>query len=71
MTNFPNRPSLKIVAFELGEEIREGRWNHVSGISTKPATACDELIKEFEERCPGYSRLEYQQALAEGLFESR
>ena len=63
--------TLSEAAYQLGEEIRDGRLKHVADLASKPAPDCDELIRQFERRCPGYSRREYQTALATGLFESR
>lgn len=57
--------------FRIAEEIRDGAWKHVSDLSRKPAPACNELIVELQERCPGYSLAEYQRALADGLQHSR
>jgi hypothetical protein len=37
----------------------------------KPAATCAELIDELKVRCPGYDLEEYEQALANGLFETR
>ncbi len=63
--------TLSEAAYQLGEEIRDGRWKHVADLAVKPVPDCDEIIREFERRCPGHSRHEYQTALARGLFESR
>ena len=71
MADFTDKTTLKSVAYHLAEEIRDGRWNHVPGITTEPVRECDELVAEFERRCPGFSRVEYQRALADALFESR
>jgi hypothetical protein len=58
-------------AYRLAEEIRDGRWNHVKDLVRKPAPACIELTDELQTRCPGFSIVEYQCALADGLHASR
>lgn len=57
--------------YDLAEEIRDGKWDHVSDLKKKPAPACIELTDEFRRRCPGYSLEQYQRALSDGLFASR
>lgn len=62
---------LRLVACTLAEEIRGGLWEHVKDLRLKPAPACRELIDELRNRCPGHDVSAYQQALANGLFETR
>ena len=62
---------LMAIGCQIAEEIRDGKWNHISELSVRPAPACDQLIAEFARRCPGYTRKAYQQALADGLHETR
>jgi len=71
MTQQSQAQTLRLKACELAEEIRDGRWRHLSDLSIKPAPACKELIDELKSRCPGFKTEEYQQALANGLFETR
>ena len=67
----PINNRLADAGYVLAEEIRDGRWNHVADLASKPAPACVELIDELRKRCPGFSVLDYQRALADGLFASR
>lgn len=62
---------LRLVACNLAEEIREGRWQHVKDLRLKPAAACMELIDELRSRCPGHDLSAYQRALADGMFGTR
>jgi hypothetical protein len=71
MTPSPSPKLLRIHGCELAEEIRLGRWSHLKDLLEKPASACVELIDELKVRCPGYDLEEYEQALANGLFETR
>jgi hypothetical protein len=50
-----NQKDLEEAAYKLGEEIHEGKWNHVADIHKKPAPACQEIIAELRKRCPGFS----------------
>ena len=58
-------------ARELAEEIREGRWLHVTGLQARPAFECADIVAEFRSRCPGLERGEYEKALATALVEYR
>lgn len=71
MANFTKEQTLSLAAYQLAEEIRAGRWSHVSDLALKPAPACAELLQELERRCSGYSLGDYRRALANGLFETR
>ncbi|WP_395737346.1 hypothetical protein [Prosthecobacter sp.] len=62
---------LEDAGYVLAEEIRDGRWKHVTDLARKPAPACAELIDELRRRCPGFTAEEYQRALGDGLFASR
>lgn len=66
-----DQDTLRLRACELAEEIRDGRWNHVEGIAARPVPACLEIVDELERRCPGFDLAAYQQAIADGLFETR
>jgi hypothetical protein len=57
--------------YDLANEIRDGKWNHVEGIEDCPASACPEIFAEFRRRCPGYTTEEYRSALGKGFFDSR
>ncbi len=59
------------VAYQLAEEIRDGHWNHLIELRSKPAPDCQEIIKELSTRCPGYTIDVYKRAIATGLSESR
>lgn len=50
MTDEPtmrSTPSLYDAACRLGEEIHDGKWNHIAGLAVKPAPACEEIIEEL------------------------
>lgn len=55
----------------LVEEIYEGKWRHVTELETKPAQDCDEIVAELRSRCSGFTRDEYQTAIANGLLAPR
>lgn len=59
------------IGYDLAEEIRDGKRDHISDLKKKPAPACIELTDEFRRRYPGYSLEQYQRALADGLFAWR
>ena len=62
---------LTSAAYELADEIRDGKWNAVFNPASTPVTECDSLVLELEKRCPGHTRNTYSAALAQGMFESR
>lgn len=62
---------LDAAAYDLALEIREGKWEHVACLKTKPAPACQELMDVLRTRRPGYAVEQYRRALADGLFASR
>lgn len=62
---------LYTAAYRLADEIRDGKWKHVSDLSKKPVPQCDELIRELERRCPGYADCVYREAMAKGIQDSR
>lgn len=70
-TNFEPKPDLLQVAYELGAEIHEGKWDHIECLKRKPAAACEEIVGELRRRCPGHAIEAYQRAIADGLFGSR
>ncbi len=59
------------VAYELAEEIRDGRWRHINALRTMPAAAVPEVLAELQRRMPGFSTPEYATAIAKGMFASR
>jgi hypothetical protein len=59
---------LQAVAYQLADEIRDRKWDHVLG--PKPAPDCIEITTELARRCPGYTVEQYKRAIATGLFES-
>ena len=54
-------------ADRLASEVRDGAWNRFPEFGTEPAPVHLELIKELEQRCPGLSRADYEQTLADSL----
>ena len=67
----PLDPELRLAGCQLAEEIRSGKWTHLEGLQTGPATSCVELTAALSERCPGFRLEEYQEAISNGLFETR
>jgi hypothetical protein len=63
--------TLEDAAYELAEEIRDGKWAHVECLKFKPVPACTEIIDELRKRRPGCTLEQYQRAIADGLFASR
>jgi hypothetical protein len=63
--------TLNDVAYDLAEEIRDGKWDHVKSTKTKPIAACIEIIEELRKRRPGHTLQEYQRAIADAMFASR
>ena len=62
---------LSKAAYILADEIWDGKWKHVSDLSSKPVPDCIEIINELEKRCPGHEKRKYERAIAQGMFESR
>ncbi|MEO6876421.1 MAG: hypothetical protein ABI222_16510 [Opitutaceae bacterium] len=60
-------PLLLQAAGELASEIRDGKWQHIAELETQPAQGCDEIIAELRSRCSGFTRAEYETAIADGL----
>jgi hypothetical protein len=58
-------------AYQLAEEIRDGHWDHINDLATKPAQDCQEIIAALSQRCPGYTQEQYKRAISTGLFVSR
>lgn len=58
-------------ACALAEEIRDGKWDHISDLRWKPVPAIPEIIGELRRRAPGFTTAEYEQAISRGLFDSR
>lgn len=59
------------VAYQLAEEIRDGKWAHVDGLRKKPVPTCPEIIDELRNRIPGHTTEAYLRAIADGLAVSR
>lgn len=66
-----NKKKISEIAYQLADEIRDGKWSHISELNLKPALDCKEIIDELRKRCPGYTNKEYKRAISTGLFESR
>ena len=71
MNDLQKTSSLSEAAYRLADEIRDGKWRHIADLAQKPVPACEEIIAELMCRCPGFQRLDYQRAIAEGLHASR
>ena len=68
---YPLNPQLRLAGCELAEEIRSGQWDHIKGLKTGSAARCVELTDALSEHCPGFTLEEYQEAIGNGLFETR
>ena len=66
-----DRGALGSAADILSEEIRQGEWDHISSIRSKPIVDCSEIIQELEQRCPDYTQKEYQNAIARSMWMTR
>ena len=62
------RVALLAASDALSDEIWEGRWDHIASLKTHPIGECVDIIDELERRCPGYTRQEYQDAIARSVF---
>jgi hypothetical protein len=62
------RDDLDSAAYEVADEYRDGKLPQTSGDWTKIRAS---LLHELERRCPGFSAVEYGQALDEGFKWSR
>ena len=51
---------LQQAAYELADEIREGKWEHIKNLHGKPIPECDEIMNELKRRASDYSAIEYQ-----------
>jgi hypothetical protein len=63
--------SLDAEAYAIAEEVREGKWDHALRLvpNGQPA-ASEDVISELRRRCPGYSKEQYQEAIAKGMKDS-
>jgi hypothetical protein len=64
-------PQLAQIGYEFACEIREGKWDHLANPNLKLVDAYPRLIPELQNRCPGFLKEEYANAIAEGLKNSR
>ena len=55
--------------YDLAEEIRDGKWDHISDLRWNAATP--EIVDELRRRVPGFTTAEYEHAITQGLFDSR
>lgn len=62
--------NLKRSAATLAEEIRKGDWDGQWDTSL-PVPRSQKLIAELESRCPGFTRADYDAALAFGMYVTR
>lgn len=58
---------LEDTAYQLAEEIRDGNWRHIENMKSRPASECNEILLEFEKRCPGHTIDTYKRAILIGL----
>jgi hypothetical protein len=58
-------------AYQLAQEIRDGKWNHLPELKIGPAGKCRDIMDELQNRCPGFSETEYQETLAKALHDSK
>ena len=61
---------LLMMADVFAEEIREGKWDSIYN-SKLSISANVLIIDEFEKCCPGFRRIEYVEAIARGMQNTR
>ena len=66
-----NMEKLMQISFDFAVEIRDGKWNHVSDPNELPAVGRSGLVAELRRRCPGFTDAQYNEAIGNGLFNSR
>lgn len=69
--NFAQSAELIMAAYTLAEEIRDGKWQHITDLNQQPVANIPELVDELRRRCPGYTLEAYQRALSDGMFATR
>jgi hypothetical protein len=57
-------------AYQLANEIRDGKWNHVTDARIEQPAANPGIIEQLRKRCPGYTVQQYQNAISKGMFDS-
>jgi hypothetical protein len=64
--------SLDIEAYAIAEEVRDGKWDHALRLipNGQPA-ASEEVIAELRRRSPGFTKAQYQAAIAKGMRDTR
>jgi len=64
--------NLAAAAYELCEEIRDGRWADAlrHAPNDQPAASV-EIIEVLRRRCPGHTTEAYQAAIAKGMVATR
>jgi len=71
MLNSAQSQELVTAAYSLAEEIRNGKWRHMTDLNGKPVSHYPELVDELQRRCPGYTLAAYKRALEDGMFATR
>ena len=62
-------PELEKAGYDLAEEIRDGKWDHIGDLRWN--AAAPEIVDELQRRIPGFTTAEYEHAVTQGLFDSR
>jgi hypothetical protein len=62
------KKALEDTAYKMAGEIRDGKWRHLECLKSRPASECDEIILEFEKRCPGHTLGAYKKAISIGVM---
>jgi uncharacterized protein CbrC (UPF0167 family) len=63
--------SLDECAYELCAEVWDGVWDDaLDKVANQQPAASDDMIAELRRRCPGYTRKQYQDAIAKGMHDS-
>lgn len=65
------RQRLAETSDRLVREVAAGDWNHLSEIHGAPVGQWPKVIRSLVSFCPGFSQLEYQQALSRSLRDNR
>jgi hypothetical protein len=65
------RVALSKAADELVDEVRQGKWDHIQTLKSKPIGDQPELFAELERRCPGHTKEAYADAYARSFITRR
>ena len=68
----PMENDLYYAACAICIEVWNGRWNEaLSKVHNGQPAGCPQVIEELARRCPGFTRDEYQHAIATGMHDTK